>query len=114
MGDLRQIGLVAAAYLCLSASALALNPGDVVENFRLVCTNGQSHELYYLSDMKAVVLMAEGTGCAASRPAAKTLSALRARYQARGVEFLAIDSNLKDTSEMIAKLAKADATAVAV
>jgi peroxiredoxin len=108
MGDLRQIGLSLAGVLGFSASALALNPGDVVDNFRLLDQNGQSHELYYLSDMKAVVLMADGNGCTASRTAAKSLSALRAKYQARGVEFLAIDSNLSDTPESIAKQAKAD------
>src|SRR3974390_614649 len=114
MGDFRRLGLGVAAYFCVSASALALNPGDVVDNFRLTDQNGQSHELYYLSDMKAVVLMAEGTGCSASRAAAKSLSALRAKYQARGVEFLAIDSNLTDAPESIAKLAKADGTDVPV
>jgi peroxiredoxin len=108
MGDLRQIGLSVAAFCCLSGSALALNPGEVVDNFRLIDQNGQSHELYYLSDMKAVVLMAAGNGCTASRDAGKALSALRAKYQTRGVEFLAIDSNLADTPESIAKQAKAD------
>jgi peroxiredoxin len=108
MGGMRRIGISLAAFLSLSASALALNPGDTVDNFRLIDQNGQSHELYYLSDMKAVVLMADGTGCSASRATARTLGALRAKYQARGVEFLAIDSNLTDTPESIAKLAKAE------
>jgi peroxiredoxin len=108
MGDLRQIGLSVAAFCCLCGSARALNPGEVVDNFRLIDQNGQSHELYYLSDMKAVVLMAAGNGCTASREAAKALSALRAKYQTQGVEFLAIDSNLADTPESIAKQAKAE------
>ncbi len=108
MGDLRQIGLGVAAFCCLCGSALALNPGEVVDNFRLIDQNGQSHELYYLSDMKAVVLMAAGNGCTASRDAGKALSALRAKYQTQGVEFLAIDSNLADTPESIAKQAKAE------
>jgi hypothetical protein len=60
--------------LCgLSGPALALNPGDVVDDFRLNDQKGQSHELYYLSDMKAVVLMADGTDCAVSRSTAKSL-----------------------------------------
>jgi peroxiredoxin len=108
MSDLRQIGLSVAAFCCFSGPALALNPGEVADNFRLIDQNGQSHELYYLSDMKAVVLMAAGNGCTASRAAAKGLSALRAKYQAQGVEFLGIDSNLSDTPESIAKQAKAD------
>src|SRR5260370_24524468 len=58
--------------------------------------------------MKAVLLLAAGNGWAASRAAAKSLESLRARYQTSGVEFLPIDSNLKDTPESIAKEAKAD------
>jgi peroxiredoxin len=108
MGDLRQLGLGVAAICCLAGPALALSPGDTVDNFRLIDQNGLSHELYYLSDMKAVVLLADGNGCAASRSAAKSVDAMRAKYQAQGVEFLAIDSNLKDTPESISKEAKAD------
>ena len=108
MTNLRHFGLAVAALCCVSASVFALSPGDVVDDFRLNDENGQSHELYYLSDMKAVVLLAAGNGCAASRAAAKALDALRAHYQAQGVEFLAIDSNLKDTPESIAKEVKAD------
>jgi peroxiredoxin len=108
MSLLRHFGLSCAALCCLTTPLFALSPGEVVEDFRLNDQNGQSHELYYLSDMKAVVLMASGAGCAPSRTAAKTLENLRSTYQAQGVEFLAIDSNLKDTSESIAKDAKAD------
>jgi peroxiredoxin len=106
MGNIRQFGVGVAALCCLSGPIFALNLGDTVDNFRLTDQNGQSHELYYLSDMKAVVLLAEGNGCAASRAAAKSLDALRARYQARGVEFLAIDSNSMDTPESIGKEVK--------
>jgi thiol-disulfide isomerase/thioredoxin len=103
MNDVRRIGVGLAAlwYLCGPASALA--PGDGVDNFRLNDEKGQSHELYYLSDMKAVVLMAQGDGCDVSRAGAKSLAALKQRYQAQGVEFLAIDSNLKDSPESIVK-----------
>src|ERR1700722_14167033 len=99
MRELRHIGLSAAALCCVSGSVFGLSPGDVVDDFRLNDQNGQSHELYYLSDMKAVVLLAAGNGCAASRVAAKALDALRTGYQTKGVEFLAIDSNLTDTPE---------------
>jgi peroxiredoxin len=108
MSYLRHVCLGAAASCCFAGPVFALNPGDVVEDFRLNDQSGQSHELYYLSDMKAVVLLAAGNGCAASRTAAKSLESLRARYQSLGVEFLAIDSNLKDTPDSIAKEAKSD------
>jgi len=114
MGDLRRFGLFVAALCGVAGSSFALSPGDVVDDFRLNDQNGQSHELYYLSDMKAVVLLAAGNGCAASRAAAKTLDALRTRYQAQDVEFLAIDSNLKDTPDSIAKETKADGTGLPV
>src|SRR6204780_5249145 len=114
MADLRRVAFGVAALCCVSGPVLALSPGDVVDDFRLNDQSGQSHELYYLSDMKAVVLLAAGNGCTASRAAAKTLDALRARYQGQGVEFLAIDSNLKDTPESIAKEGKADGTVLPV
>jgi peroxiredoxin len=114
MTALRHFGLCVAALCCLSGSAFALSPGDVVDDFRLNDQSGQSHELYYLSDMKAVVLLAAGNGCAASRTAAKALEALRTRYQPQGVEILAIDSNLKDTPESIAKEVKADGISLPV
>jgi hypothetical protein len=103
MREVWKFGLSMAALSCLAVPAFALNPGDAVDNFRLNDEKGQSHELYYLSDMKAVVLMAQGDGCDAARSTAKSLGALRQKYQAQGVEFLAIDSNLKDTPETIAK-----------
>jgi hypothetical protein len=108
MGDLKRIGFGLVVLCGLAAPALALNPGETIENFRLNDQKGQSHELYYLSDMKAVVLVAQGNGCAASRTAEKSVSALRAKYQSQGVEILAIDSNLKDTRESIAQEAQAD------
>jgi peroxiredoxin len=107
MISLRHWRLSIAALGVLSGSVFALSPGDTVEDFRLNDQAGQSHELYYLSDMKAVVLMAHGDGCAIARSTAKSLGELRASYQARGVEILAIDSNLKDTPESIAKEAQA-------
>ncbi len=114
MGDFRHLGLGVAALCCLAGPALSLNPGDTVDNFRLIDQNGLSHELYYLSDMKAVVLLAVGNGCPASRSAAKSLDAMRAKYQGQGVEFLAIDSNLKDTPESIGKEVKASGIGIPV
>jgi hypothetical protein len=102
MSEVRKFGLSLAALCCISGSAPALSPGVPVDNFRLTDDKGVSHELYYLSDMKAVVLMAQGNGCEAARSSAKSLGELRQKYRAQGVEFLAIDSNLKDTAETIA------------
>ena len=86
-----------------TGAALALNPGDRVDNFRLLDQRGASQELYYLSDAKAVVLMVHGNGCPIVRNALPTLKELRDQYQARGVEFLLINSNLQDDRDAIAK-----------
>lgn len=102
-----RVSLILALAFCAARSALALSPGETVDNFRLLDHTGASRELYYLSDMKAVVLMAQGNGCDVTRKAAPALKALRDKYQSQGVEFLLIDSNLADTRAAIAKEAAA-------
>jgi hypothetical protein len=97
---------VTLAALCCAGSALALDPGDRIENFRLLDQTGASHELYYLSDAKAVVLMTYGNGCGIVQKSLPRLREIRDQYRARGVEFLLIDSNLQDDRETIAHEAK--------
>lgn len=92
-----------AGLFCVANAALAV-PGDVVDNFRLTDHTGKSHELYYLSDMKAVVLMAYGADCAVANKATKTLAALQERH-AQDVAVLMLDSNLTDTRDSIAAAA---------
>ncbi|GFE78834.1 thiol-disulfide isomerase [Steroidobacter agaridevorans] len=87
----------------LTTQAVAVEPGQVVDNFRLLDQQGKSHELYYLSDMKAVVLMVQGNGCPIVRQALPALAEVRAKYRAQGVEFLLLNSNLQDTRELVAK-----------
>ena len=87
----------------LAGSASALSPGDRVDNFRLLDQKGESHELYYLSDAKAVVLMVQGNGCPIVRQALPALKEVRDRYRAQGVQFLLINANLQDDQDAIAK-----------
>ena len=96
------------ALLGLAAPLLASGAPDTIDNFRLTDQQGASHELYYLADMKAVVLLAQGTGCEASQKAAATLEGLRAKYEPQGVTFLLLDSNLADEAsrEALAKQAQ--------
>jgi AhpC/TSA family protein len=105
MHSMRLILSVAAL---LSSATLAFGSPEIVDNFRLTDQQGTSHELYYLSDMKAVVLLAQGTGCEASQKAAATLEGLRAKYEPQGVTFLLLDSNLQDAGsrEALAKQQK--------
>ena len=91
------------AALWLASPALALAPGAVVDNFRLLDHTGKSHELYYSSDMKAIVIMVQGNGCPIVRHAVPALKEVRAKYQDQGVEFLLLNSNLQDTRETVAK-----------
>src|SRR5215813_11581688 len=86
-----------------SRPAFALEPGERVDNFRLLDQRGASHELYYLSDAKAVVLMTHGNGCSIVRNALPALREIRDRYRARGVEVLLLDSNLQDSRDAIAQ-----------
>ncbi len=87
----------------VAASALALNPGERVDNFRLLDQNGASHELYYLSDAKAVVIMVHGNGCPIVRNTVPELKEIRDRYRSQGVEFLLINPNLQDDRDAVAR-----------
>ena len=90
------------ASLCITGSALAAGPGDLIDNFRLLDQQGRSRELYYLSDAKAVVLMVHGNGCPIVRQAMPAVRELREQYRGLGVEFLLINSNLQDEREALA------------
>ena len=102
MNAVLRIAFVLLAVLGPAGSALALSPGDHVDNFRLLDQRGASHELYYLSDAKAVVLMAHGNGCDIVRNTLPELRQIRESYRAKGVEFLLIDSNLQDDRDAVA------------
>jgi len=89
--------------LLWSGGALALTPGQHVENFKLLDHSGRTHELYSLADKKAIVLMVQGTGCPADRRALSTYRTLRAEYRDEGVAFLMLNSNLQDNRARIAR-----------
>jgi len=72
-----------------------------IDNFRLVRADGKALELYRMKDASAVVVMMHGVGSPDLAKAAPELAKLQAEYQARGVEFLLINSNPKDTRDAI-------------
>ena len=74
----------------------ALQSGDHVDNFCLLDQSGASHELHYLSDAKAIVLMVHGVDCQIVRQSLPELAAVRKQFAAQGVEFLLINSNPQD------------------
>ena len=94
--------LVAALLLCLPAVALA----ERVDNFSLLDHRGTAHELYYLSDAEAVVIMVQGNGCPIVRNAIGDYQTLAKAYADRDVRFLMLNSNIQDTRDSIAREAK--------
>jgi peroxiredoxin len=101
-----RLQLAGLMFALAAARALALAPGQVVEDFQLIDQNGTTHELYRLADRKAVVLMVQGNGCPIVRQAIPALREVRDQYRAQGVEFLLLNSNLQDSRVTIASEAK--------
>ena len=109
MSSVRCKTAVAAAALW-AASAGASAPIDHVDNFALLDQAGKYHDLYYLSDAKAVVLMTHDDECAAVSDALPALEQARTSYAGRGVEFLMI--NTQDNREAVAAKVKASSIPV--
>jgi peroxiredoxin len=97
--------LLASAWLAtaLASSAFALEPGNKVQNFRLIDHRGEPHALNDLANKKAVVIMVQGNGCPIVRQALPALAEVREKYRAQGVEFLLLNSNLQDKRELVAR-----------
>ena len=72
-----------------------------VDNFLLVDADLEAHELYRMGERKAVVIVTQTNGDAVMRGEAPALKALKASYAAKGVEFMMLNSNLKDSREAI-------------
>ncbi|MFZ5721387.1 MAG: redoxin domain-containing protein [Pseudomonadota bacterium] len=74
-----------------------------IDNFMLADSDYMGHELYRMSDAKAIVLISHANGCPIVRNLAPRLRELKAKYEGQGVEFLMINSALQDSVEAIAK-----------
>jgi thiol-disulfide isomerase/thioredoxin len=98
------------ALLFAGTAAASTRAMDHVDNFALLDQAGKYHDLYYLSDAKAVVLMTHADECAAVRDALPALEQARASYAGRGVEFLMIDP--QDSRDAVA--AKLQQTSIPV
>ena len=73
--------------------AWALHVNDRVDDFELLDHAGAAHELYYLSDARAVVLLSHRNACPGQAAAVEAFIALRDGYEAQGVAFLMIGSS---------------------
>ena len=92
--------------LSLSIVVFSMEPGDKVENFRLLDQRGGSHELFYYNDQKALIFLVQGNGCPIVRHAATRFQELRDIYKDQEVEFFMINSNLQDDRLTIREEAK--------
>lgn len=81
-------------------------PHAKIANFTLKDTAGKAHELYKMTDAKAIVISMHTKGCPIGQQLNPDFHALQAKYEAKGVKFMMINPNLHDTPEMIAKEAK--------
>jgi peroxiredoxin len=100
-----RLASIAALMLC-SVSALALEPGQRIANFKLTDLDGKPQELYQFADRKAVVIMIQGNGCPIVRLGIHAFREVRDQYRDRGAEFFLINSNLQDTAETVRAEAK--------
>ncbi|MYE11521.1 MAG: redoxin domain-containing protein [Gammaproteobacteria bacterium] len=82
----------AIAFVLFGWPALALDVESRVDNFELLDHAGAAHELHYLSDMRAVVLMSHANACPEQADAVAALNAARDAYESGGVAFLMVNS----------------------
>jgi hypothetical protein len=86
--------------LAAAAPAMAAAPMRV-SNFLLVDQNLEAHELYRLADAPAVVIVTQQNGDAVVRNLAPQLNRLAIDYGKKGVEFMMMNSSLRDGMEAI-------------
>ena len=83
--------------------ASAPAPAATIDNFMLSDTDYMGHELYRMTDARAIVIVTTGNGCPIARNLAPQLKTLKARYGGQGVQFLLLNSNLQDGRDAIAR-----------
>jgi len=88
-----------------ASGAAAASPARV-DDFMLVDADMEAHQLYRLADAPAIVIVTQANGDAVVRTQAPALKALKAAYAPKGVEFMMLNSSLKDSREAIQAEAK--------
>ena len=74
-----------------------------IANFKLKDHTGKTHELYKMTDAKAIVLTMHTKGCPIGQQLTPDFKELQAKYEPKGVKFLMLNSNTYDTPAMIAE-----------
>ena len=109
----RNYFITAAAALWALCLANSIN-ASLVDNFELLDQRGYAHELYYLSDASAVVLMAHASSCQEANHAAGVLANLAETYGSKGGEVRLLNSNLDDNRATIRAAMDAEENGLAV
>lgn len=105
------LGLVLALSACekaeqaataqVSGSAEVKTP-EKAANFVLTDHTGKSHELYKMTDAKAIVITMQGVGCPIVQKMTPDLKTVQAAYEGKGVKFFMLNANNQDTPKAIA------------
>lgn len=99
--------LLALLPFALLSAGLAPGEDKPVGDFRLTDPrDGAVISLDGLKDKQAVVVVFVGTECPINNAYLPTLAALHQEYSSRGVQFLAVNSNLQDTPARVAEHAR--------
>ena len=85
-----------------------------IKNFKLADQNGKLYELYKMTDAKAIVLTMHTTGCPIGQQLQPDFKDMQAKYEAKGVKFLMLNSNLYDKPQAIADEAKSFGSTIPV
>src|SRR5437016_987230 len=99
--------LVLFAVAGLARSESAPNSlGKMVEAFELKDAQGKSVALDDFREAKALMIVFAGTECPINNAYLPRLADLHKEYSPKGVQFLAINSNVQDTPDRVAAHAK--------
>lgn len=75
---------------------------EKIANFTLSDQNGVSHELYKMTDAKAIVITLQGVGCPIVQKMTPDLKTVQSAYEGKGVKFFMLNANNHDSVEAIA------------
>ncbi len=89
-------------------------PINKIKNFKLADQNGKLFELYKMTDAKAIVLTMHTKGCPIGQQLQPDFKDMQAKYEAKGVKFLMLNSNLYDTPKAIAEEVKSFGSTIPV
>ena len=78
------------------AKAEVTTPATIAD-FTLNDQNGQPHELYKMTDAKAIVMILQGVGCPIVQQLTPDIKDLQAAYESKGVKFMMLNANNQDT-----------------